>query len=55
VAEKLGIELELQTKRRKLVELGLEESHDESFHLTENQFYKIQINEIFETLIAHLN
>jgi hypothetical protein len=55
LAEKLLIELDLPTKRRKRVKLDLEESHDESFHLTENQFYKVQINELFDALIAHLN
>jgi hypothetical protein len=55
VAEKLGIELELHAKRRKRVKLDLEESHDECFHLTANQFYKIQIKYVFDALIAHLN
>jgi hypothetical protein len=55
LVEKLGIGLDLPTKRRKRVELYLEESHNDSFHLTENQFYKIQINEVFDALIAHLN
>jgi hypothetical protein len=45
----------LPTKRRKRVKLDLEESHDESFHLTAHQFYKIQIHEVFDVLIAHLN
>jgi fumarate hydratase class II len=45
----------LPTKIRKRVKLDLEESHDKSFHLTENQFYKVQMNEVFDALIAHLN
>jgi intein/homing endonuclease len=55
LAEKLGIEHDLPTKRRKRVKLDHEESRDESFHFTANQFYKIQINEVFGALIAHLN
>jgi hypothetical protein len=38
LTEKLGIELDLPIKRRKQVELDLEESHNESFHLTANRF-----------------
>jgi hypothetical protein len=55
LAEKLGIELDLPTKRRKLVKLDREESHEDSFHLKANQFYKIQINEVVKALIVHLN
>jgi hypothetical protein len=55
LAKKLDTELNLPTKRRKRVKLDNEESHDESFHLTANQFYKIQINEVFDALIANLN
>jgi hypothetical protein len=35
LAEKLGIELDLPTKRQR-IKLDHEESHDESFHLTAN-------------------
>jgi hypothetical protein len=42
-------------QKNKRVKLGHEESRDESFHLTTNQYYKIQINEVLDAFISHFN